>query len=149
MQVQQLCTPRVYFCSPRTSVLGAARLMRQHHVGDLVVVDDPDGDQTPLGIITDRDIVIDVLGRDRDPAQVTVHEVMHHPVVVVDGTEDLTQALERMRVHGVRRIPVMGSGRRLHGIISLDDLLRQLALHTTALAAVIEREQSLEQRTVR
>jgi CBS domain-containing protein len=58
MLLKDICTPDVVFCSPHTSVMAAAILMRQKHVGDMVVVDDPEGDQTPLGIFTDRDIVL-------------------------------------------------------------------------------------------
>jgi len=146
MLLKDICTPDIASCPPATTVLSAARTMRQLHVGNLVVVDEAGGAQTPLGIITDRDIVVEVLGRELDPASVRVDEVMRKPVVLVHGTEDASQALERMRTHGVRRVPVIGDDRRLIGIISLDDLLRQLAADATALAQVVASEQSHERR---
>ncbi len=150
MRLNEICTPDVVCCSPETSVLAAARLMRQRHVGDLVVVDgDAGGDQTPLGMVTDRDIVVEVLAQERDTAAVTVREIMRAPVVIARGTEEASEAIERMRLHGVRRIPVMGEDRRLAGIVSLDDLLKQLAAAANTLVDIVEREQGREQRTRR
>ena len=122
-------------------------IMRQKHVGDLAIVDDEDEDQLPLGIIADRDIVIEVLGNDRDPAVTKVHEVLRIPVVVAYETEDTSQAVERMRTHGVRRLPVLGARRKVVGIISLDDLITQLAADANLLSDIVVREQSHEHRT--
>jgi CBS domain-containing protein len=122
-------------------------IMRQKHVGDLAIVDDEDEDQLPLGIIADRDIVIEVLGNDRDPAVTKVHEVLRIPVVVAYETEDTSQAVERMRTHGVRRLPVLGARRKVVGIISLDDLIKQLAADANLLSDIVVREQSHEHRT--
>jgi len=149
MLLKEICTPDVACCNAGTTVLAAARLMRQKHVGDLVVVDDPEGDQTPLGIVTDRDIVLEVLGRDRDPGATAVHEIMRGPAVVARETEDSAVALERMKLHGVRRLPVLGLDRKLVGIVSLDDLLRQLASDAALIAEVVAREQTREQRSRR
>jgi CBS domain-containing protein len=146
MLLKEICTPDVVVCSPGTHVLAAARIMRQKHVGDLVVVDDPDGDQTPLGMITDRDIVVEVLGKELDPGTVTVAEIMRKPAVIADEDEDVSQAIDRMKAHGVRRIPVMGEHRKLVGIFAVDDLLRRLAGAASALAAILDREQGNEHR---
>jgi CBS domain-containing protein len=122
-------------------------IMRQKHVGDLAIVDDEDEDQLPLGIITDRDIVVEVLGNDRDPTVTKVHEVLRIPIVVAYETEDTSQAVERMRTHGVRRLPVLGARRKVVGIISLDDLIKQLAADANLLSDIVVREQSHEHRT--
>jgi CBS domain-containing protein len=149
MLLKEICTPEVVCCSPETTVLAAARLMRQRHVGDLVVVDDPEGDQPPLGMITDRDLVVEVLARERDPAAITVREIMRAPVAIASSSEDAAQAVERMRTHGVRRIPVIGNDGKLAGIVSLDDLLTRLAADASLLAEVVAREQGREHRTRR
>ncbi len=149
MLLKEICTPEVVCCGPETTVLTAARLMRQRHVGDLVVVDDPDGDQAPLGIVTDRDLVVEVLARERDPAAITVREIMRAPIAIASSEEDAAQAAERMKAHGVRRIPVVGSDGRLAGIISLDDLLARLAADASVLVDVVTREQGREHRTRR
>jgi CBS domain-containing protein len=146
MLLKEICTPDVVLCKPDTRVLAAARLMRQKHVGDLIVVEDPHGDQTPLGMVTDRDIVVEVLGRELDPATVTVAEIMRKPVVIASEAEEVSLALDRMKAHGVRRIPVMGERRKLAGILALDDLLRRLAADVGALAEIVAREQGNEQR---
>jgi CBS domain-containing protein len=149
MLLKEICTPEVVCCTPGTSVLAAARLMRQRHVGDLVVVEDPDGDQSPLGIVTDRDLVVEVLALERNPASVTVREVMRKPVVVAGCDEEAGKAAERMKMHGVRRVPVMGNNRKLAGIVSLDDLLVQLAADANVLVDVVAREQGQEHRSRR
>jgi CBS domain-containing protein len=146
MLLKEICTPDVVLCSSDTCVLTAARIMRQKHVGDLVVVDDPDGDQTPLGMVTDRDIVVEVLGKELDPRTVTVAEIMRKPAVIANECEDVSQAIERMKAHGVRRIPVMGEDRKLIGIVAVDDLLRKLAAVASALADIVDREQGNEHR---
>ncbi len=146
MLLKEICTPEVVCCAPGTTVLAAARLMRQRHVGDLVVVDDPEGDQSPLGVVTDRDLVVEVLAQERDPAQLTVRDIMRKPVVIAGSHEDAAQAVERMKLHGVRRIPVMGDDRKLAGIISLDDLLVQLAAEANSIVDVVAREQGREHR---
>ncbi len=149
MLLNSICTLDVACCSPRTTVLEAAHLMRQKHTGDLVVVDDDEDKAAPLGIITDRDIVVEVLGNGLDPATTTVGSVIRTPVVIANQGEDTSQALERMRSHGVRRIPVVGEEGRLVGIITVDDLLKRLAADANSLVEIMSREQSREQRTRR
>jgi len=146
MLLKEICTPETVICQADAHVLAAARLMREKHVGDLVVVAETDGDQTPLGIITDRDIVVEVLGRELDPRTTTVREIMRRPAVIASETEDASQAIERMKAHGVRRIPVMSAERKLVGILALDDLLRRLAADAAALAEIVARERGNEQR---
>jgi len=151
VQLSEICVLDVVFCSRRTTILEAARLMRQHHAGDLIVVDDADDERTPAGIITDRDIVVDVLGKELNPATTLVGDVMvklSHLVVARD-TEDLTEGAERMRQHGVRRLPVVNRAGALVGVVTLDDLLQQLARSATVLAEIVNKEQAHEQRARR
>ena len=144
MMLSDLCTLEVASCSPRTSVLEAARIMRQKHTGDLVVVDDGEDEKEPLGIITDRDMVVDVLATGLDPAVTAVGSIIRTPVVLAHDTEDASTALERMRTHGVRRIPVVGNGNRLVGILTVDDLIKLLAADAAALTEIISRQQHHE-----
>jgi CBS domain-containing protein len=125
--------------------MDAARIMRQKHTGDLVVVDDGDEDaREPVGIITDRDIVVEVLAQGLNPATTTVGSIIRTPVVVAHEKEDATTALERMREHGVRRIPVVSDHNRLVGILTVDDLLKLLAADATALTELVSRQQHRE-----
>lgn len=149
MLLNEICTPDVAYCSADSTALAAARLMRERHVGDVVVVDEPNGDQTPIGVVTDRDIVVEVIAKGQDPAKVTVREIMRTPVVVAHATEEVSEAVERMKAHGVRRIPVMGESQRLVGILCLDDLLKQIVTDAGALVDIVSREQSHEHRTRR
>jgi len=107
MLLKEVCTPEVVCCGAQTRVLQAAQLMRHKHVGDLVVVGDPQEDRVPLGIVTDRDLVVEVLGNGLDPATTTLGSLMHKPVVIANENEDTTTVVARMREHGVRRVPVV------------------------------------------
>lgn len=149
MLVSALCQLEVACCGLQTTILEAASLMRHKHVGDLVVVSNDAEDRVPLGIITDRDIVLEVLGAGRDPAKTTVSEIIRRPVVLVNEDDDAAQALEQMQAHGVRRVPVVDHQGRLSGIITADDLLKSLAADVNRLAETISREQTHEQRARR
>jgi len=145
MLLKEACTAGVVCCGPQTSALQAATLMRHKHVGDLVVVDDPQDDGIALGIITDRDIVIEVLGNGLDPATTSVGSLMRKPVIIAHETEDTTQVLQRMRTHGVRRLPVVAREGEVVGIITLDDLLRLFVGDAGALLDIMTKGQSNEQ----
>jgi len=146
MLLKDICTLDAVCCNPNTTVLAAARLMRERHAGDVIVVDDPQGGQTPIGVVTDRDIVVEVLGKELDPAKITVREIMRTPVVVAGTSEDASQAIERMKLHGVRRLPLVDERLKLAGVICLDDLLGRLAGDAAALAEIVSREQARERR---
>jgi CBS domain-containing protein len=146
MLLNTFCILDVACCTPRTTALEAAHLMRHKHVGDLVVVEDDEDRQEPLGVITDRDIVVEVLAKGMDPATTLVGSVMRKPVVIARENEDTTQVLERMSNHGIRRMPVVGSRGKLVGIVTADDLLKRVALEVTALTEIITSEQGREQR---
>jgi CBS domain-containing protein len=148
MLVRDLCTSEVACCRPQTSALEAARLMRQKHVGDVVVVDDPVERRVPLGVVTDRDLAIEVLGDGRDAATTAVSALVHRPVVIARDSEDVTVVIERMRTHGVRRVPVVDERESLVGIVTLDDLLKSLLAEMHTLLETQSRAQRREQ-TVR
>jgi CBS domain-containing protein len=149
MLVKEICTPGAASCARDVSVLEAARLMRRHHTGSLIVVDDPNGDRVPVGILTDRDIVMEVLATDLDPASTTVAKVMSSKLVIASASEDVLDAVERMRVHGVRRMPVVDHDGSLFGVITLDDILTLHATQTANLAAIVSKEQNVERRARR
>lgn len=146
MKLKELCVLDVACCHKDTTVAEAARMMRQHHTGDLVVADDSDGTREPIGVVTDRDIVMEVIAKGHDPECAQVGQIMGHPVVVASGSENVATAIERMRAHGVRRLPIVDEKGAVFGIITLDDLYRALAEHAAALAAIVSKEQTREQR---
>jgi CBS domain-containing protein len=149
MLLKEICTADVVFCGRETTVLEAARIMRKKHIGDLVVIDDPADERAPVGLITDRDIVIKVLGNELNPAATAVGKVMRTPLVIARDTEDTSVALQRMRAHGVRRLPVTGQDGALVGIVTLDDLLKVVASDANAMLDVVAKEQDHERRTYR
>jgi len=144
MLLRDLCTPDVACCSGQTTALEAARLMRSKHVGDLVVVSDVEGERAPLGIVTDRDLVLEVLGKGLDPATTRVSTLLSRPVVLAAETEDTAQVLERMRAHGVRRVPVVDGQGSVVGILTFNDLLRQFVTDASGLLEIMAKGRSRE-----
>lgn len=149
MLLNDICMLEPVCCTPRTTALEAAYVMRQKHVGALVVVDDGEEKAAPIGLITDRDIVVDVLAKGLDPAVTLVGSLVRAPVVIANGGMDSSHALELMKSHGVRRLPVVSSSGVLVGIITVDDLLRHVSAEAGALVEIISREQAHEQRVRR
>jgi CBS domain-containing protein len=146
MQLKDICVLDVACCTPDVTTLEAARLMRKHHVGDLVVVEDDAGTRVPMGIITDRDIVVQVLGMDLDPSKTRVCDVMSSHLVLADDAEEVSAAVARMQAHGVRRVPVTGANGDVVGIFSLDDLLQLQARQAKAVVDIVDSERVHEQR---
>lgn len=149
MKLKELCVLDVACCDKGTTIAEAARLMRQHHTGDLIVIDDSDGTREPVGIVTDRDIVMEAIAKGHDPDRTSVSQIMASPLVVASGSENVSTAIERMRTHGVRRLPIVDDGGAVLGILTLDDLYRVLADHTAALAAIVSKGQTRESRSRR
>lgn len=147
MRIADTCNRTVVHALATTSVRVAARLMRKHHVGALVVVQQPNGERLPLGVVTDRDIVISVIAAGADLDTLTVGDIMTQPVVSCVESQDVFDAIELMRAHGVRRLPVTNAKGGLCGIIAADDLFAVLGKHFTALSAALVREQVRELET--
>lgn len=133
MLIKEICMGNVVTCGPQTSALQAASLMRHRHVGDVVVVDDPEGEGVPLGVVTDRDLVVEVLGNGLDAAKTTVGSLMRKPVVIARDSEDTASVIERMRTNGVRRVPVVAGEGEIVGIVTLNDLLKAVIAEVSAL----------------
>lgn len=144
MPIGEFCNREVVFASRKTSIPEAAKLMRQHHVGDLVVVAMIDGRQVPVGMVTDRDIVIEIISKSLDFNDFTVGDIMSPNLVTVQNDEGVFEAIRLMRSKGVRRIPVVDKKGALAGIVSADDLLGLLAEEMTELARVAPRERARE-----
>jgi len=149
MLLQEVCVLDVVCCGRDTGIIEAARLMRKHHAGDLIVVDDPNGERTPVGIITDRDIVVEVLGNELDAATTTVSQVMSNKLVIAEASEDTSVAVERMHSHGVRRLPVVNRAGSLIGVFTLDDALKLHAERAAEFVEIAQKGQKHERRTRR
>ena len=146
MRIGEICTLETIFCKREESVQGAALLMRQHHVGDLVVVDPLDGERVPVGIVTDRDIVVSVIALGLDPASLQVGDIMTSELLTVNENDDVYETIERMRFRGIRRVPVVNAAGGLMGIVSADDLLEFLAEEMGDLSRIASHQQAHEKR---
>ncbi len=145
MTLGQICNRETVIAWRETSIAEAARLMRAHHVGDLVIIEKRNGRSVPVGILTDRDLVIEILAKDVDPTTVTAGDAMSDRLVTARETDSLFESLKRMRAQGVRRMPVVDAEGGLVGIVTADDFLDLLAEEISALAQLVTREQAREQ----
>lgn len=144
MAVGEICNREVVIAEKTLSVVDAAQLMRTHHVGDLVVVEEREGRRLPVGIVTDRDVVVEVVAAGVNPDALKVGDIMGPEVATVRESEGLFEALRFMRDKGVRRMPVVDSTGALAGILTLDDLLSLLAEEMTELAKLVSHERQRE-----
>jgi len=136
MKAGEICVRQVATIDPRASIVDAAKEMREHHVGDVIVVDRDDGRAVPLGIITDRDVVLSVVADERDPRALGVSDVMGPELVTAMEHEELADVLRRMRRHAVRRVPVVDAMGSLVGVLSVDDALAEMSDELADLTAI-------------
>jgi len=129
MQVGTLCQRLVFTICQSDEISRAAQVMREKHVGYLVVVEPNPvrGIPRPVGVLTDRDIVVSVVAREVDPKTVRVGDIMTPDPVLAAEWESMEAALQKMRQFGVRRLPVVNGYRELVGILAIDDVLKVIA----------------------
>ena len=147
MTLNVVCNPNVATVGAGEDVAEAAKLMRDQHVGDLIVVKPRNGAIVPIGILTDRDIVVAVIAKGVDPKTVTVGDAMTRNLLTVREDSSVEFALREMRRYGVRRAPVVRANGDLVGVIAVDDVIQHLAEQLSRLADVIRLEQDAELRT--
>jgi len=129
------------------SVIDAAKHMRRDHVGDIVVVEVTDGRHVPVGIVTDRDIVIAALATEGAKIRnLEVGEIMTLDPITVREDDDVTDALRRMQRGGVRRVPVVDAAGSLAGILSMDDVLVALTDELSRLSQLAANQARSERR---
>jgi CBS domain-containing protein len=137
MKVGSVCKRHVAVVRETETLLEAARRMRDDHVGSLVIVVETGGHPVPLGILTDRDLATRVLANGIDPSSRQVGDLDTARAVTASEDEDLSTALERMRRHEIRRMPVVDAKGRLYGVLSLDDIIDVLAVDVRRVAELI------------
>jgi len=143
MKTGEACNRTVIVVGRDTPLAEAAKLMREHHVGSLVVAKKTYG-RKPEGIVTDRDMVVEVMAADLDYRTVTVGEIMGDKLVVAKETDDSLDTLKLMRARGVRRIPVVTEKGDLAGIVTIDDLLEIVAEELEEIVRAIGNERARE-----
>ncbi len=144
MTISAICSREVITVHRDATVLHAAMLMRQYHVGDVIVIEDREGRAVPVGILTDRDIVIELVATDLDCRVITVGDIMLAHLAVVKEDEGIFDAIQLMSSKGIRRLPVVDKNGSLLGIVTLDDVLQLLAKEFDALAKLVRHEQKNE-----
>jgi CBS domain-containing protein len=146
MDIKNICQMNPVTVRQSDELIKAAQLMREKHIGYLVVVEPnvSDGSQRPIGVLTDRDIVTTVVARETDPRSLRVGDIMTPQPVTASIVDSVDQALRDMRRVGVRRLPVVGTRGELVGILSLDDVLDVLAGELQNVAGSIRNEQVIE-----
>lgn len=144
MTIGAICNSEVITVRRDATVLHAAVLMRQYHVGDVVVIEDHKGKSVPIGIMTDRDIVIELVATELDCKVITTGDIMAANLTVIKESAGIFEAIQLMTSKGIRRLPVVDGGGGLVGIITLDDLLLLLAKEFSALTKLVSREQKNE-----
>lgn len=138
MKVREFFSPNVVLAEPDASLREASLLMRDRHVGALVVVEKKDGVARPVGILTDRDIVVAVLAvPGARPEGIRVADAMSTNLAVAREDDGIFEAVQRMSERAVRRLPVVGADGGLSGIVTLDDVLRVISTELAQLAEAL------------
>ena len=144
MTVGEICNREVIVIQRDATVLEAAKLMRQYHVGAVIVVDKHSDRQIPVGIVTDRDLVVEVLATELDETVITVGDIMTPEVFTVKESASTHDAIELMRRKTSRRLPVVDETGELVGILTLDDALQIVSEELLDLAKLVRYEQKKE-----
>ena len=145
MAVGDVCSRDVVIVFRKDTVADACRLMRERHIGSLVVVDDGRRN-APIGMFTDRDVAIGVVALGLDPETTLVEAAMRPGVATISQNDAVHDAVALMRDQGVRRLPVVDASGRLAGVLAADDLLDLLAGEISDLAVMVSRGMTREQR---
>lgn len=144
MTISAICNREVITVQRDATILHVASLMRQYHVGDVVVIDNHKDKTVPVGIVTDRDVVVEVVATELDSAVITAGDIMVHGLITIKENSGVLEAITLMSSKGIRRLPVVGDEGSLLGIITLDDLLLLLGKELGAFSKLVVREQKNE-----
>lgn len=140
MSVGQYCNRQTVTAERSTEISEIARMMRREHVGTVVVVERRDNVEYPVGIVTDRDLVIEVLAQSLAPETVTVGDIMSSDLVTARENDNFWHTLDRMSARGVRRLLVVDEKGALVGILTVDDVLTALAVGLSDMTRLVQRE---------
>jgi CBS domain-containing protein len=147
MKIGEYCKRAVVTIASKADAAEAAKLMRAEHVGFLIVYREGDDEQQkPVGVLTDRDLVLGVLARDVDPHSVTVEDVMTRQPLMANDSDELSDMLQAMRLAGIRRVPVVDVRGALIGIMAIDDAIDLITGLMCDIAGSIKSEQRQEWR---
>ena len=146
MKIGEYCKRAVVAIASKADAAEAAKLMRAEHIGFLIVYREGDELQKPVGVLTDRDLVLGVLARDVDPHSVTVDDVMTRQPLIANESDEFSDMLQAMRLAGIRRVPVVDVRGSLTGIMAIDDAIDVVTGLMCDIAGSIKSEQRQEWR---
>ena len=147
MRVGEFCNREVVVSDQDSSVTDAAQVMRKYHVGDVIIVNEQYGKRIPTGILTDRDIALEIVAKCTDPDSVSVRDAMSFELVTVNEDDDLLQVINLMRDNGIRRVPVVDNDQALVGILTVDDILDILSEVFVDIVHLVDSQRRREERT--
>jgi CBS domain-containing protein len=133
-----ICKRKVTVGYRQTTLVAAAQLMREDHVGSVVVVEEDDGSRRVCGMVTDRDIVMSVVATGLQPEPLCLEDIMSEQLVTVAEGDAMPVVMRAMRDHGVRRLPVVDAHDELLGIVTMDDVLKILVRELNMLVGTME-----------
>lgn len=140
MKIRDFCSRKVITVAAAATLREASNLMRTQHAGALVAVEPNDGEERPVGIITDRDIVIAALAQPGSYLDaLRVRDIMSAQLAVAREDDGVFEATRTMREHGVRRLPVVSGDGALRGMVTFDDILSVVSTEMGNLAAALKR----------
>ena len=146
MSAGEICNRDVVVAYRNMTITEAAKLMREHHVGSVVVVVDRLSERVPVGMLTDRDLTVGILAKELDSRLLKVGDVMSTELFTIREQDSIADALRLMREHGVRRVPVLTHSGALAGILTIDDVLDIVAEQLADIVHAVERERVRETR---
>lgn len=126
------------------SIQDAAHMMRRHHRGEVILVKQHQGIDVPIGIITDRDLVIEVLAMDVDIEKITIGSILSTELVTVVEDQNIYEVLDTMQQYGVFRVPVVDKTNKLVGLIDTDIIIKVLTEQMTMVLALIQTQRQVE-----
>lgn len=144
INVGLICNRAAVLAHEGMSVCEAAQVMLAQHVGSLVVVENTSTGSLIVGMLTDRDIVVALVAPDFNAQAALVGDIMSRNPITCTTEDSMTDALNLMRDHGVRRVPVTDTQGMLAGIVTLDDLMEIVADDLQRFVQVIQRERGQE-----
>ena len=148
MNAGSVCKRGVVIAAPTDDLIAAAHVMREKHVGYLIVSEKSDpmerGGGRVVGVLTDRDIVVAVLAQEVDAHALKVGDVMTRNPLLIEEAQSIEAVLCHMREAGVRRVPVVDRSGALTGVLSIDDVLERIADQLINIAGSIRNEQRME-----
>jgi CBS domain-containing protein len=144
MRAIDLTPPKVVTTDESTSLIVAAKLMRKHAIGDIVITRGSGRATKPIGVITDRDIVVHGIACDLDLETITAGDLRLRELITIKPDADLTEITAAMNEHGVRRL-LVATDSELLGLISVDDVIEAMAELSNNLTGMVARQIEYEQ----